>query len=119
MDGSWRVVLLVERDFEHDGDGAKEGETPKGSASVSVSEVEGGSGRRLGSLRAGSGAPCFPIKFTILRAAAGDAPQIQAASRRESAFPRSPARHVSRSPQQLEVCELSGEPCFELLRENK
>ncbi|CAG08100.1 unnamed protein product [Tetraodon nigroviridis] len=28
-----------------------------------------------------------------------------------SAFPRSSARHVSRSPQQLEVCERGGEPC--------
>ena len=36
----------------------------------------------------------------------------QAGERR--AFPRSPARHVSRSPQQLEVCELSGEPRTEL-----
>lgn len=33
------------------GDGAKERETPKGSASVLVSEVEGGSGSRLGRLR--------------------------------------------------------------------
>lgn len=31
-----------------------------------------------------------------------------------SAFPWSPARHVSRSLQQLEVCEHSGAPCTEL-----
>ncbi|TNN84088.1 hypothetical protein EYF80_005694 [Liparis tanakae] len=53
----------------------------------------------------------------------GRAPATPRRSRRQagerSAFPWSPARHVSRSRQQLEVCALSGEPCFELLMLHK
>eukprot|EP00064_Thunnus_orientalis_P004613 superscaffoldBa00000423_g4625 len=44
-------------------------------------------GWKLREVSSGNRSSVLPIKFTILRPAAGDAPQIQAASRREERLP--------------------------------